>query len=128
MTITLTSQIQRFSVHFHSMFPCFCLPVLSVFICNLAHLSVPPSSGGNTSVAIWSADALPSWLVCCAMKNFLQFKNRNFVSFFAVRVSLVVTLMLSSPSASLKCLRSQLSPKSSCRQEFNVYIRDGTIM
>lgn len=69
LTLLIAFQIQRFSVHFCSMFCCFCLPAVSAPTCDPSCLSTPPTSGGNTSVAIRSADELPSWLGYCAMKH-----------------------------------------------------------
>lgn len=115
LTLLIAFQIQRFSVHFCSMFCCFCLPALSAPTCDPSCLSTPPTSGGNTSVAIWSADERPSWLGYCAMKHtsYNSGSKLFFFSFFAVRISSVATLKLSSLTASLKSLRPERSAESS---------------
>ena len=104
-------------MHFSSLFCHLCLEAHSLTTCNPACLQLLPLL---EETLLWQYDQLmccPPGLYTVQWKNSYNSETKFIFPFFAPWISSVATLTLSSPTASLKCLRSQLSPESSCSQD-----------
>lgn len=117
MILQLASQVQRFSMHFSSIFCHLFLEAHSLPTCNPSCLQLLPLL---EETLLWQYDQLmccrPGWYTV-QLKNSYNSETKFIFPFFALWISSVATLTLLSPTASLKCLRSQLSPESSCSQD-----------
>ena len=117
LILQLASQIQRFSMHFSSIFCRLCLEAHSLPTCSPSCLQLLPLL---EETLLWQYDQLmccPSGWYIVQWKNSYNSETKLIFSFFALWISSVATLTLSSPTASLKCLKSQLFPESSCSQD-----------
>lgn len=104
-------------MHFSSIFCHLFLEAHSLPTCNPSCLQLLPLL---EETLLWQYDQLmccpPGWYTV-QLKNSYNSETKFIFPFFALWISSVATLTLLSPTASLKCLRSQLSPESSCSQD-----------